>query len=115
MFAKSLDHLAAVYDRLDRRRLAFVLWWRIAVTILCETVFCSVKVTVADGLAHRDFSGVEGIGVDELAYAKGQRYVTMGYQLNSPSGRLLVDDRRLNRQELTTFVSDVEESKDRCT
>jgi transposase len=54
-----------------------------------DCVFRSVKSVVNYGLAHRDLSGIEAIGVDEVAYAKGHRYATLVYQLDEGMRRLL--------------------------
>jgi len=52
-------------------------------------VFESVRYVVAWGLAHRDISQVTAIGVDEIQYGKGQRYLTVVYQLCGEARRLL--------------------------
>lgn len=65
--------------------------WRGVSEAFCvswEKVYRSVELVVAYGLRHRDLSGIEAIGVDEVAYAKGQNYLTLVYQLNG-SRRLL--------------------------
>lgn len=54
-----------------------------------ETVFRSVEAVVAHGLAHRDLSGIEAIGVDEVARRKGHRYLTLVYQIDAGCRRLL--------------------------
>ena len=54
-----------------------------------QTVYRSVRSVVAYGLAHRDLSAIEAIGVDEVAYAKGHRYATLVYQLDGDTRRLL--------------------------
>jgi transposase len=41
------------------------------------------------GLEHRELSGVTAIGVDEIAWRKGHHYLTMVYQIDSGSTRLL--------------------------
>ena len=54
-----------------------------------EQVFRSVQAVVRYGLAHRDLSGIEAIGVDEVAYRKGHKYLTLVYQIDEDSRRLL--------------------------
>lgn len=54
-----------------------------------EWVFRSVEAVVAYGLAHRDLSGIEAIGVDEVAYRKGHKYLTLVYQIEAGKRRLL--------------------------
>lgn len=54
-----------------------------------ERVYRSVQAVVAYGLAHRDLSGIEAIGVDEVAWRKGHKYLTLVYQIDQGSRRLL--------------------------
>lgn len=54
-----------------------------------DTVYRSVKVIVAYGLAHRNLEGIEAIGVDEIQYGKGHKYLTVVYQLDAGLRRLL--------------------------
>ena len=54
-----------------------------------DTVFRSVKMVVEYGLQHRDLNGVTAIGVDEIQYAKGHQYLTLVYQIDAGSRRLL--------------------------
>jgi len=52
-------------------------------------VFESVRYVVDWGLAHRDLSGVTAIGIDEVHFGKGQKYLTVVYQLCGDVRRLL--------------------------
>jgi transposase len=54
-----------------------------------DSVFRAVKMAVEWGRAHADLSGIASIGIDELASAKGQQYVTVVYQIDSGRRRLL--------------------------
>ncbi len=54
-----------------------------------DTVFRSVEHAVRWGLAHRNLDGIRAIGVDELAWKKGHKYLTLVYQLDHGSRRLL--------------------------
>lgn len=54
-----------------------------------DTVFRCVQYAVQWGLAHRDLDGVHAIGVDELSWKKGQKYLTLVYQLDHDRRRLL--------------------------
>jgi transposase len=54
-----------------------------------DTVFRSVKFVVAYGLEHRNLEGVTEIGVDEISVFKGHKYLTLVYQLNAGTRRLL--------------------------
>jgi transposase len=44
---------------------------------------------VAWGRAHRDLSGIEAIGIDEIQWQRGHNYLTLVYQIDEDSRRLL--------------------------
>ena len=54
-----------------------------------DKVFVSIKWIVDWGLEHRSLEGVKSIGVDEIAYNKGHKYLTLVYQIDSGAIRLL--------------------------
>jgi len=54
-----------------------------------QNVFRSVKYAVAWGLKHRNLEGIESIGVDEVQWHKGHKYLTLVYQIDSGCKRLL--------------------------
>ena len=54
-----------------------------------EMVYRSVAWVVEYGLAHRDLEGITAIGVDEVQFRKGHDYLTVVYQIDSGSRRLL--------------------------
>ena len=54
-----------------------------------QNVFRSVKHAVSWGLANRNLEGIEAIGVDEVAWQRGHKYLTLVYQLDSGHKRLL--------------------------
>jgi transposase len=54
-----------------------------------QSVFRSVKHAVSWGLAHRDLAGIESIGVDEVQWQKGHKYLTLVYQIDVGAKRLL--------------------------
>ena len=54
-----------------------------------QKVFRSVKHAVSWGLAHRDLSSLEAIGVDEIQWQRGHRYLTLVYQIEDGMKRLL--------------------------
>lgn len=54
-----------------------------------EKVFHSVEWMVSWGLAQRDLSGVTAIGVDEILWQRGHKYLTVVYQIDSHCKRLL--------------------------
>ncbi len=54
-----------------------------------ENVFRAVKYAVFWGLVHRDMSGIEAIGVDEIQWSRGHKYLTLVYQIDDGLKRLL--------------------------
>jgi transposase len=54
-----------------------------------EKVFDAVEYVVTYGLAHRVFGQIDAIGVDEIQYAKGHKYLTLVYQIDLDVIRLL--------------------------
>lgn len=54
-----------------------------------DNVRSAVTYVVQYGLAHRDLSGITAIGVDEIQYRKGHKYLTLVYQVDQGSRRLL--------------------------
>jgi len=54
-----------------------------------QSVYRSVQLAVAWGLAHRNLDGIEAIGVDEVQWQKGHHYLTLVYQIDSQGRRLL--------------------------
>ena len=54
-----------------------------------EKVCHAVEYVVAWGLDHRSLEGIKAIGVDEIQYAKGHKYLTLVYQIDAGAARLL--------------------------
>jgi len=54
-----------------------------------QNVFRSVKHAVSWGLAQRDLSGIASIGVDEVQWQRGHKYLTLVYQIDDGTKRLL--------------------------
>lgn len=52
-------------------------------------VFYAVQYVVDWGLANRDLSGITAIGVDEIQWHRGHKYLTLVYQINEGCIRLL--------------------------
>ncbi len=53
------------------------------------SVYRSVAWVVDYGLQHRSLEGITAIGVDEVQFQKGHRYLTVVYQINAGCRRLL--------------------------
>ena len=54
-----------------------------------RNVFESVKHAVYWGVAHQDLGSIEAIGVDEIQWQRGHRYLTLVYQIQEGMKRLL--------------------------
>jgi transposase len=54
-----------------------------------EKVFDAVEHVVTYGLEHRKLGQIDAIGVDEIQYAKGHKYLTLVYQIDLGVIRLL--------------------------
>jgi transposase len=54
-----------------------------------QNVYRSVKHVVSWGLAHRDLERIEAIGVDEIQWQRGHKYLTLVYQIDEDCRRLL--------------------------
>src|SRR6202142_2254652 len=54
-----------------------------------DKVFDAVEHVVTFGLEHRVLSQIDAIGVDEIQYAKGHKYLTLVYQIDLDVTRLL--------------------------
>jgi transposase len=71
-----------------------------------DSVCRSVEQAVEWGLAHRDLSGVTALGIDEIAWQKGQRYLTLVYDITGPTKRLLaVAEQRVEASLETCLAS----------
>jgi len=83
-----LTHAYAVFLARWARRLS----WREVSLIFAtswENVYRSVAWVVEYGLKHRSLDGVTAIGVDEVQFQKGHRYLTVVYQIDQGCRRLL--------------------------
>jgi transposase len=95
-------------------RWAKLLSWRqtaISFGVSWDSVYRAVADMVAWGLAHRDLSGIGAIGVDEVAYAKRHKYLTLVYQLDSGTRRLLHVSRGRSLRSLLEFFRMLKKAK----
>ncbi|MBL9122825.1 MAG: ISL3 family transposase [Planctomycetaceae bacterium] len=65
-----------------------------------EHVRDSVRYAVRWGLVHRDLQGVTAIGVDEIQWRRGHRYLTLVYQIDAGCRRLLWIGRERTEESL---------------
>lgn len=70
-----------------------------------EKVFSAVSMAVDWGLAHRDLSGITAIGIDEVLWHRGHKYLTVVYQINDGCKRLLWMGRDRKADTLRDFFT----------
>jgi transposase len=70
-----------------------------------EKVFDAVEYVVTFGLEHRTFGQIDAIGVDEIQYAKGHKYLTLVYQIDLGLTRLLWVGRERTIESFQGFFS----------
>ena len=66
-------------------------WREVAATFRTtwDSVFRAVAMAVAWGRAHQDLTGIEAVGIDEIQWQHGHRYLTLVYQIDPGHTRLL--------------------------
>jgi transposase len=112
-WAQGKSHLTTSY-RWFLARWAKRLSWEEVASIFqtsWRNVFESVKHAVFWGFLHRDLTGIEAIGVDEIQWQRGHRYLTLVYQIEDGMKRLLWVAQDRTEQSLRGFfqyLSDVE-------
>ena len=74
-----------------------------------EKVFHSVEYVVNWGLEHRDMNGITAIGVDEVQWHKGHKYLTLVYQIDSANTRLLWIGKERTEATFQTFFDQLGE------
>ena len=65
-----------------------------------DKVCQAVEYVVAWGLEHRHLGAIQAIGVDEIQYAKGHKYLTLVYQIEQGCIRLLWIGKRAPAHEI---------------
>ena len=90
-WAEGKNHLTTTYAWFLARWARRLCWKDVAVVFETswDNVLRAVKMAVAWGLAHRDLENVESLGIDEISWKKGPKYLTLVYQIDSGSKRLL--------------------------
>jgi transposase len=75
-----------------------------------DTVFRAVDWVVRWGLVHREIGTIEALGVDEIAYKRGHRYLTLVYQIDEGCRRLLYVARDRTEDSLRGFFDTIPKS-----
>ncbi|HMB03422.1 MAG TPA: ISL3 family transposase [Isosphaeraceae bacterium] len=90
-WAEGKNHLSTAYQWFLARWAKRLAWKEVADVFRTtwENVFRTVKMAVTWGLNHRNLDGIEAIGVDEVQWRKGHKYLTLVYQIDGHAQRLL--------------------------
>lgn len=70
-----------------------------------ETVFRCVEEAVEWGRAHVDLTGITAVGIDEIHWGSHSKFMTLVYQIDGASKRLLWIGRNRSEQALTGFFT----------
>ncbi len=75
-----------------------------------DSVFRAVRWVVEWGIAHQDLTRITSIGIDEIQYRRGHKYLTLVYQLDEGAKRLLHVARDRTEASLNGFFDLLSES-----
>jgi transposase len=97
-----LTHSYAWFLARWARRLS---WTEVAQTFQTswDSVYRSVRMAVDWGLKHREIASVRSIGVDEILWQRGHRYLTVVYQIDAHCRRLLWVGLERKKETLEAF------------
>ena len=70
-----------------------------------DSVYRAVQWVVHWGIAHRELSGIESIGIDEIQHRRGHHYLTLVYQLDHGYKRLLCVRKERTEASLSSFFN----------
>jgi len=68
-----------------------------------DSVYRSVEMAVVWGRKHMDLSGITAVGIDEIQWHKGHKYLTLAYQIDPGHKRLLWIGRERKAKTLLQF------------
>src|SRR5882757_4439226 len=104
-WAAGKSHMTTTYQWFLARWAKRLAWSEVAACFQSswEQVAQSVAMAVAWGLAHRNLTGVKAIGVDEIQWRLGHKYLTVVYQIDEGAKRLLWVGKDRTIETLTEF------------
>jgi transposase len=68
-----------------------------------DTVYDAVTMAVQYGLAHRSLLGITAIGIDEIQWLRGHKYLTLVYEIGPQTKRLLYVAQERTQLSLRAF------------
>ena len=110
-------HRTTLSYRLFLSRWAKRLSWKETATVFgtsWDTVFRAVPWVVGWGRENQEIGEVEAIGIDEIQYRRGHRYLTLVYQIDAGSMRLLHVARDRTEDSLRPFFQDLPRATLQC-
>lgn len=104
-WASGKHHLTQAYAWFLARWARRLSWKEVATVFHSswDSVFRAVEMAVEWGRAHQDLDGIESIGIDEIAWSRGHRYLTLVYQIDAHCKRLLWIGRKRKVKTLLGF------------
>ncbi len=72
-----------------------------------QTVWRSVEMIVTHGLSYRKIDAVTALGIDEMQYQKGHKYMTLVYQIDRNCRRLLWVGKKRTMGTVRRFYADM--------
>lgn len=107
-WAEGKNHLTTTYAWFLAKWAKRLSWKEVAAvfTTSWDNVFRSVKMAVAWGLAPRDLGNVTAIGIDEIAWKRGHKYLTLVYQVDAGCRRLLRIGKERTAKTLKQFFKE---------
>ncbi len=107
-WAAGKNHLTTTYAWFLARWARRLSWKEVGIVFQTswDNVFRSVKMAVAWGLANRNLDNVTAIGIDEIAWKKGHKYLTLVYQIDVGCKRLLWVGKERTQRTLRQFFKE---------
>jgi transposase len=107
-WAQGKNHLTTTYAWFLARWARRLSWKEVGEAFYTswDNVFRSVKMAVSWGLAHRTLENITAIGIDEIAYKKRHKYLTMVYQIDDGCRRLLWVGKDRTQKTLSRFFNE---------
>ncbi|WP_225073710.1 ISL3 family transposase [Desulfuromonas sp. CSMB_57] len=107
-WAEGKNHLTTTYAWFLARWAKRLSWKEVGAVFQTswDNVFRSVKMAVAWGLSHRNLENVTAIGIDEIAWKRGHKYLTLVYQIDAGCRRLLWVGQERTQKTLRQFFKD---------
>ena len=112
-WAKGKNHLTKVYMQFLAKWAKSLSWKEVSnrFQVSWESVYRSVRSIVEWGLKHRSLEGITAIGVDEILWRKGRKFVTVVYQIDKGAIRLLWLGKDRTEKTFSNFFDMLGESK----